>query len=137
MSQKRHALYLHLVWATWDRYPFIQTQLERTIYRVISNQAIKLGCKVIAINGMPDHVHLIVKFPSTVTISEVVKKAKGVSSWYVNKNMHPNNSFKWQAGYGAFTISRWDLYKVINYVKNQKQHHSYGILTPELEEIII
>ncbi|MCK4801458.1 MAG: IS200/IS605 family transposase [Anaerolineales bacterium] len=135
MGNKKLALYLHLVWATWDRTPWIIPQIERQIYRSIIRQVYGLGCKALAINGMPDHVHLAVKFHSTICVAELVKKSKGVSSRFINQSLNLNDQFKWQIGYGAFSISRWDLHKVINYVKSQKEHHSDNDLDLDLEAI--
>jgi len=133
MQNKKLVLYLHLVWATWDRNPWITPQNERLIYRCIVNQIQKLGCQVLVINGVEDHIHLVIKLRSTVTIAELVKKAKGVSSRFINNHGGINDHFKWQGGYGAFTVSRWDLPKIINYVKNQKDHHQGENTAPDLE----
>jgi len=73
MRNKRLALYLHLVWATWDRNPLILPQYEKAIYRCIVNQVKKQGCDVIAINGVSDHIHLLIKYSSTATIAKIVK----------------------------------------------------------------
>ncbi len=135
MRDKRLMLYIHLIWATWDRDSLILPPIEKAIYRCIVNQVQKLGCEVIAINGVSDHVHLVLKYPSTVTIAQIVKQAKGVSSRMTNKHLGMNGEFKWQVGYGAFTISRWDLPKIVNYVKKQKKHHNEDVLNSELERI--
>ena len=135
MLYKKLALYLHLIWATWDRTPWLTSNVENQIYRIIGSQVYSLGCKVLIINGMPDHIHLVVNFPTTITVANLVKKAKGVSSRFINQQLLLDEQFKWQVGYGAFTISRWDLYRIINYVKNQKKHHASGDLEVDLENI--
>ncbi len=135
MGVKKFALYLHLVWATWDREYWITPNIERRVYRNIVDQVHQLGCKTLAINGMPDHVHLFLKFSTTVTIAELVKKGKGVSSRFINQNCLMDDHFKWQIGYGTFTVSRWDTEKVIMYVRKQKLHHNFGDLDMRLEEI--
>ena len=76
MSMKCISVYLHLVWATWDRMMWIEPAIERRIYRMIVSATRNLGCITLAINGMPDHVHLLIKFPTTSTIAEIVKRAK-------------------------------------------------------------
>ena len=136
MGNNKIALYLHLVWATWDRTPWISPNIEQRIFRNIVSQAHLFNCKVLIINGMPDHIHLVVKYPTTITVADLVKKAKGVSSRFINQKQFLDVPFKWQIGYGAFTISRWDLHKIINYVKNQKIHHSVGNLKVDLEAIL-
>jgi len=85
-----------------------------------------LGCEVLAINGIPDHYHRVVKLKSTIAISLLVKQTKGVSAKLINEQLVKSGNFRWRGGYGAFTISRWDLQMIINYVKNQKSHHQEG-----------
>ncbi len=134
MRRNKLALYLHLVWATWDRLPMITPQIERRLYRNIESEAQKMRCKVLALNGMPDHVHLLVSIPSTITIADLLKQVKGVSSHFVNETLQPGGEFKWQGSYGAFTVSRWDLDRIIGYVKRQKEHHGAEELVAEWEE---
>jgi len=110
----------------WDRIPMIGPAVERRLYRSIEAEAQQMGCTVLAINGMPDHVHLLVKIPATIAIADLVKQVKGVSSHLVNEVLQPGAGFKWQGYYGAFSVSRWDLDRVAAYVKQQKKHHETG-----------
>jgi len=112
----------------------ITPEIERRLHRNIESEAREMGCTVLALNGMPDHVHLVTSFPTTITIADLVKQVKGVSSHFVNETLKPASQFKWQGSYGAFTVSRWDLERVIEYVKHQKEHHSTDELCPEWEE---
>lgn len=137
MRRNKLALYVHFVWATWDRLPLITPQLERRLLRYIEGVARKLGCTVLAINAVPDHVHVLLSMPSTVTIADLAKNMKGASSRFVNEELHPSAQFKWQGSYGAFTVSRWDTEKIIGYVNRQKEHHAVSELWPELEEMFV
>lgn len=133
MSNRKLVIYFHLTWGTQDREPLITKGIERRLYRCIVSQVQKLGCQVLAINGVPDHIHLVVKLRSTVPIATLIKQAKGVSAKFINDHNLVKDGFRWQSGYGAFTISRWDLHMIINYVKKQKDHHQEGVLVDELE----
>jgi REP element-mobilizing transposase RayT len=135
MRRNKLRLYLHLVWGTWDRLPLITAEIERPLYRCIQKEAQKQKCKVLALNGAADHVHLLVSFPTTITIANLVKQVKGVSSRFVDDELAPATPFKWQGFYGAFTVSRWDVDKVKNYIKRQKEHHAANDLWPEWEEM--
>jgi len=135
MKRNKLRLYLHLVWATWDRLPLITPEIERPLHRCIQKEAQGKGCTVLALNGVADHVHLVVSLPATVTIAELVKQVKGVSSHFVNEELAPESTFKWQGFYGAFTVSRWDVEKIVAYVKRQKEHHAAGDLLAEWEEM--
>jgi len=135
MRRDKLALYVHLVWATWDRLPNITAEIERRLHRNIESLAQEMGCTVLAINGMPDHVHLFVKLPPTVSVARLVKQVKGVSSHFVNQTLQPGFLFRWQGRYGAFSVSRWDVDRIAGYVRRQKEHHGAAAeLLSELEE---
>ncbi len=91
---------------------------------------------MLALNGVADHVHLLVMMPSTVTIAELLKQVKGVSSNFANDQLFPHRRFKWEGGYGAFSVSRWDVEKIMGYIRKQKTHHAQNELWPEYEESI-
>jgi REP element-mobilizing transposase RayT len=133
MRRNKLSLYVHFVWTTWDRLPLITPAIERALYRNIIESAQSLGCRVLAINGVEDHVHVFLALPSTVSIAELVQKMKGASAHFVNNQMALEYHFKWQGFYGAFSVSRWDISKIINYIKNQKEHHANDDLWPEFE----
>ncbi len=135
MRRNKLELYLHLVWATWDRLPLITPDIERRLLRNVESEAQKLGSIVLAINGTEDHVHVLLAFPTTVTIADLVKQMKGVSSHFANEELKLDYQFKWQGSYGAFTVSRRDVDQIKQYVKRQKDHHATGELMREYEEI--
>ena len=135
MSMKCVFVYLHLVWATWDRTMWIQTDIERRVYRMIVSAIRKLGCTTLAINGMPDHVHLLIKRNTTTTIAEIVKRAKGTSSRLINQNNLIDDHFQWGTGYGAFSVSRWDTDRIVSYIQHQKEHHQNGYFIEDLEAL--
>jgi REP element-mobilizing transposase RayT len=134
MRRNKLALYIHLVWATWDRLPLITSDIERRLHRNIESEARKQGCDVLVINGVQDHIHLLVSLPATITIANLVKQVKGVSSHFVSETLRPATQFKWQANYGAFTVSRWDVDRIIGYIQRQKEHHAAETVLQEYEE---
>jgi len=133
MGKRKLVIYYHLIWGIQGGDPLITKKIERPVYRCIVDQVQKLDCEVLVINGVSDHLHLIVKLRSTVPVSLLVKQAKGVSAKFINTQLGGYGKFHWRSGYGAFTISRWDLPMIINYVKKQKTHHQDGSLMHELE----
>ena len=133
MGNRKLVIYFHIIWSTQDKVPLITPDIERPIYRCIVSQIQKMGCEVIVINGVHDHIHLVVKLRSTVPLAKLVKQAKGISSKFINDQLNLDGRFRWNAGYGAFTISRWDLPMIIRYVKKQKTHHADGSFLDELE----
>ena len=126
-------VYLHLVWSTWRREPFITAELQPHVYRALAHQCVELGGDVIAIGGMPDHVHVLVRMPTTISIAEFVKRLKGASSHLVTQVLRWHEPFKWQGGYGVFSVSKRNVPAVSAYVLNQGQHHREGTAHPALE----
>lgn len=135
MHQPYTQLYLHLVWATWDRLPLIRPEFRQAIYGCIQDQLRKHRCDVIAIGGIEDHVHVLTRFPTTVAIADVVKHAKGASSNLMTQTVARGEFFKWQGYYGAFTLGKRHAPIVRDYVLRQEEHHREGRLHGELERV--
>lgn len=105
MRHNKLRLYVHLIWSTWNRWPLITAKIERALYREMEQEAVRLNCKVLAVGGVDDHVHLLLEMPPTAALSDVVKQIKGASSLFVNDTLQPAQHFKWQGAYAAFTVS--------------------------------
>jgi putative transposase len=138
MMRKPYAqLFVHLVWATWDRLPLIDPALKPRIYRCIQAEAAGLGCEVGAIGGIEDHVHVLVRYPPVVPVSNLVKQIKGTSSRLVQRELRPGDFFKWQGSYGAFSIAETHIEAVRRYIHRQEEHHRSGRLNATLERTFI
>ena len=74
MRHNKLALYVHFVWSTWDRQPLITPEIERSLHREMENEANRKRCIVLAINGIEDHVHLVLEIPPTCAIAEIIKQ---------------------------------------------------------------
>jgi putative transposase len=127
-------LYIHCVWATWDRLPLLTPQVEQRIYAAILTKCRELNCEPLAINGMPDHMHLLVRLHTTISVAELLKEVKGASSHLATHEVAPGEFFKWQGTYGAFTLSKSAIPVVKAYIDRQKEHHAQGELTSEWEQ---
>ena len=134
-SHNKLALFLHLVWATWDREPSITPVVERAVFRTVEAVCQTEHCTVVALNGVADHVHLLVGIPATISVADLVKHIKGARARYVNETVQPAPALRWQPVYGAFTVSRWDVTSIADYVRRQKAHHAAGTLVDEYEAI--
>jgi len=132
--RNKSEVYLHLVWATSARQPLLTPEIEHAVHRCIEHEARKLGCDVLAIDGMPDHVHMAVKLPTKLSIALLMKQAKGISSALANDLGNHEVLFRWQEGYGVLSVSRSHLPKVIAYIENQKRHHAAGKVWSEWEQ---
>ena len=126
-------LFLHCVWATWDRLPILTPQLERPVYTAITVKCQELKCEVMAICGMPDHIHLLVRLHPTIAVADLLKGVKGASSHLVTHKVAVGEFFKWQGSYGAFTIGKGDVSRIKAYIERQKEHHARNNLRQEWE----
>ena len=124
MRRSRTELYVHCVWTTRRREPQVTPSLERRVYQCIQSQAQKLGCTVLALNGMPDHVHLLVRMPSTVSMEQLMHQVQGFTARVINQECGLSEVLHWQEGSAAFSLSRSHVAQATAYIKNQKQHHA-------------
>ncbi|RYG62623.1 IS200/IS605 family transposase [bacterium] len=134
MQRSKVECYIHFVWATRNREPFLTPKFERIAYRCMKQEIERLQCVPLAIGGMPDHVHCVVQLHSTVSIARMAQAMKGTSSKFLNNEAKMGQAFDWQDHYGAFSVSRSHLKRVLRYVNGQKQHHELGKLWSEWEE---
>ncbi|HET7463682.1 MAG TPA: IS200/IS605 family transposase [Longimicrobium sp.] len=127
-------LYLHLVWSTWDRYPHLaDLDLRQRVYECINAECTRRRADVLAIGGIEDHVHVLVRPPATVAPADLVKHMKGASSHMVNYHIGRPDYFKWQGGYGAFSVSKRHVPMIHDYVLRQEEHHREQRLFEPLE----
>jgi putative transposase len=126
-------LYIHLVWATWDRLPLITSELEARLYPAMIAKCKEHRCEALAIGGVQDHVHLLVRFAPTISVADLVKEIKGSSSHLVTHVIATDEFFKWQGAYRAFTVSKNGISSVKSYILSQKDHHQLNTIINELE----
>lgn len=135
MRRSKTEIYLHFVWAVRLRDPSLVGRSEEHAFRAIAAEAEKLDCRILALNGTDDHVHALVRVPGKVSAADFAKQVKGVSSSEVNDYLPDGNSFRWQEGYGCFSVSRSHFRRVRQYVESQKERHASNDLWPEWEEV--
>jgi putative transposase len=123
MPHSYNKIWIHAIWATKDRIPMINQNIEQKIHLYISEQLREQGCPVRIINGMPDHIHCLFLLNAQKSIAEIIKQIKGSSSHFINQNDLIEDKFAWQTGYAAYSVSESVVEKVYQYIKNQKQHH--------------
>ena len=116
-------IYLHTVFAVKYRNGIIQPIWKENLYRYITGIVQHQGHKMLAINGMPDHVHVFINLNPKQSISELMQDIKGDSSKWINDNQLIKGRFEWQTGYGAFSYSHSQISDVIQYILNQEEHH--------------
>lgn len=127
-------LYLHAVGATWDRLPLIRPEIELRLYGAINDKCRELKAYPLALGGVDDHLHLLARLPTTLAVATLLKEVKGASSHLMTHEIKPGEFFKWQGAYGAFTLAKSDVDRVIDYIRNQKQHHAEQTLWTDWEQ---
>ncbi|AXJ00537.1 REP element-mobilizing transposase RayT [Cyclonatronum proteinivorum] len=117
-------IYIQVVFAVKGRQSLIHTSWEEELYKYINGIITNKEQKLLAINGMPDHVHFLIGMRPSCCLSDLVREIKKSSTAFVNEKKFCKHKFQWQQGYGAFSYSHSALDKVISYIQNQKKHHS-------------
>lgn len=123
MSNSLTIIWIHLVWSTQDRQPMIKKLYRGALNRFIKDEGEKRGINVDIVNGMEDHLHVLLKIKPTQSISEITNWLKGRSSKWINDNFYEEGYFKWQKGQGAFSVSGEDVDRIRNYIYYQENHH--------------
>ena len=123
MANTYTQLYIHIVFAVKGRQNLISKIWKDELYKYITGIVINEGQKLIAINGMPDHIHILVGSKPNKALSDLVRDIKANSSRFINEKKWINGKFEWQTGFGAFSYSHSQLTNVINYIQNQEEHH--------------
>ncbi|RNC86013.1 MAG: IS200/IS605 family transposase [Balneola sp.] len=136
MSHSKNKVWVHAIWSTKNRMPFISSDIEKKVFDFIKNEFDRLECSLQIINGVPDHIHCLFLLNQNKSLAEVLKQIKGSSSHWINQNDLTSSKFAWQTGYAAYSVSESLIKRVHSYIKNQKQHHLKKTFTQEYEEFI-
>lgn len=123
MSGTYSQIYIQIVFAVQNRDCIIDSSWEERLYQYITGIVQNKGQKMIAINGMPDHIHLFIGLKPSCCLSDLIREIKKSSNEFINENKFLKCKFNWQDGYGAFSYSHSHIENVYNYVLNQKYHH--------------
>lgn len=126
-------LFYHAVWGTKGRLALIDPAWEADLHGYIWGKASALECIPHAINGMPDHVHIVISIPPKLSVAKLIGQLKGASSHRANEVFVTDQSFAWQAEYGVLSFSEKSLSTIVDYVKNQKKHHAENTLNMAME----
>lgn len=121
-------LYAHCVWSTWNHLPFLTLDIRDIVYATIAKECEALNCSAIAIGGSTSHIHLLMRYPPTLSISELMKQVKSGSAHLINHELQPATFFKWQSSYNAVSVSDATLDSVVSYILDQERHHRDQLL---------
>jgi putative transposase len=127
--------FYHTVFSTKHRENLITPDLETRLFPFIGGIVRDLRCTMLAINGMPDHIHLLIRYRPDLSHSDLLQQIKGRSSKWINETFE-RGRFSWQEGYGGFTVSKSAVPEVEAYIKRQKEHHKQQDFKAEFIELL-
>ena len=127
---------IHYVFSTKNRRNTITPEIQERLWPFMGGIARENGMMPVIVGGMPDHVHVLVSLPATLSISKSIQLIKGASSRFVNENFPGPERFQWQSGYGGFSVSISHRQDTIAYIKNQAEHHSKRTFQEEFIAIL-
>ncbi|MCI0351702.1 MAG: IS200/IS605 family transposase [Acidobacteriales bacterium] len=122
MSHSLSSLLTHIIFSTKDRNPCISQTIQPEVCAYIGGIVRELKGKPLIVNGMADHLHLLLQLPATLSIADAMRVIKTNSSQWTHEKW-PKARFAWQTGYAAFSVSRSNVEEVIEYIRNQEEHH--------------
>jgi REP element-mobilizing transposase RayT len=123
MGQSRVKNYVHIVFSTKYRQPFIYPPIDDELYSYLGAICNELECQSIKISGYTDHVHVLCKLSKKIALMKLVEQIKCHSSKWMKSKADYLSNFYWQDGYAAFSVNPADMDRLIKYIANQKEHH--------------
>ncbi len=139
MSQSLSAVYLHLVFSTKNRSPFLTDPDQReSLHQQVGGISNTLSCPVIRVGGTSDHIHILGSMSRTITLADWIKELKRVSTNWFNQQFPARGKgmrFSWQGGYAAFSVSQSNVPEVTSYIENQLTHHQKMTFQDEMRAL--
>ena len=123
MTQSLAQIYVHIIFSTKERYPFIASGIEPELFAYIGDTIKRCQGVPFLINGTTDHVHILSSLPRTISPSKYIEEIKRKSSRWIKTKDSSYQKFAWQSGYGAFSVSSSMKESVLHYIAGQKEHH--------------
>ena len=125
MPQSHAQVWLHIIFSTKDRRPFLQKETFRTeMFRMLAHHVKESKCTSASVGGYSDHVHLLLGLSRTLTIAKLVEDVKTETSKWAKHHKDGTPVVSWQPGYGAFSVSHSLMATVDQYIRNQIEHHA-------------
>lgn len=123
MPQSLSKVYLHIVFSTKNREPWLRPEIRAEVHRYLGGVAGHHDCPAIIVSGVADHVHLLCVLGRTITQADLLMEIKRGSSRWIKERFEGVHGFAWQNGYGAFSIGQSQVEQVTRYIEKQEEHH--------------
>ncbi len=131
MANTYTQIHIQAIFAVQNRDCIIRQSWQTELYKYITGIVQRNNHKLLAINGMPDHIHILFGFRPTQPLSDLMQDVKGDSSKWINLKGLVKGTFSWQEGYGAFSYSKREVSAIADYIEKQKEHHRIKSFTKE------
>ncbi len=129
-------LHVQIVFPVKNRASLIHSSWEEKLYKYTTGIVQNNGQKLLAINGMPDHIHILIGMTTDCCLSDLVREIKKSSNNFINENKLTSSHFEWQQGFGAFSYSKDSIPRVAGYIQNQKTHHQQKTFKQEYIQLL-
>src|SRR5258705_8927541 len=137
MPQSLSAVYIHLIFSTKERYPYLRDEtLQTDLHAYLGRVSKELDCPPIRVGGVEDHVHVLARFGRTITQAEWVKELNRVSNLWLKEERIAYGDFEWQGGYADLSVSRSKLDRVRNYIADQETYPRKMDFQDELRSLL-
>ena len=136
MSDTYTQIHIQVIFAVKGRQSLIPFSFEDELYKYITGIVQNKNQKMLAINGMPDHIHIFIGYDPKQKIPDLVETIKTDSNHFIKRSGFSKFAFSWQAGYGAFSYSRSQVKVVAEYIMNQEEHHRNKTFREEYLEML-
>jgi REP element-mobilizing transposase RayT len=136
MANTYTQIYIHAVFAVQGRQNLIRKENKEELHKYITGIIRNKGQKLIAINSMPDHVHLFIGMKPNMALSDLIRDVKNNSSNFINEKKWIRGKFNWQKGFGAFSYGHSQIDAVVKYILNQEKHHAHQTFKEEYLEML-
>ena len=136
MANTYTQIHIQIVFAVKFRAAQIAPTWKANLHRFITKLVQNAGHKMLQVNSMPDHIHIFVGLRPDDAISNLVRTVKSESTKWINNEKFTAQKFHWQSGYGAFSYSKSDVQRVIQYIQNQEAHHKRKTFLEEYQEFL-
>ena len=137
MPQSLSDVVIHIVFSTKIRKAFLRDpDLRAEAHKQLGGISKTLNCPPILVGGTEDHVHILARQSRTISLADWIKELKRTTSGWIKRRDERQHGFQWQAGYGAFSVSQSRVDHVIDYIRNQEEHHRKFYFKTEFRRLL-
>lgn len=136
MSDSFSSTFFHLVFSTKHRERLIRREFERDVWKYFGGIARNLECEAVQTGGVEDHLHSLLRIPPKFAPSEIIKKPKSNSSRFIRREFCADDDFRWQDGFGLFSVSKSVVPDVVRDIRDQRKHHGRLSFEDEFRQLL-